>query len=214
VKRLAQGEHEGFGSAIDAVQHFRRDGDHRGNVDDRPATTGDEGGSRGVGKSHQRRHVEIDHLFHGIHIGLQQRLQAADARVVNQQGDAGVRGDDRLDPLQVTPVVQVRGNRLYYAARGIGDARRQLVEPGLVACDENEVVAPPSQPVGINRTDSGGGTCDDCDTFVRDGHGISPFIAPLARVVMNLGWSPKCGANLVYGLLGILQVRVVTDAGK
>ena len=146
-----------------------------------PPPRATKGRSRGVGKSHQRRHVEIDHLFHGIHIGLQQRLQAADARVVNQQGDAGVRGDDRLDPLQVTPVVQVRGNRLDYAARGIGDARRQLVEPGLVACDENEVVAPPSQPVGINRTDSGGGTCDDCDTFVRDGHGTSPFIAPLAR---------------------------------
>ena len=37
VQRLAEGEHEGFRAAIDAVQHFRRDGDHRADVDDRAA---------------------------------------------------------------------------------------------------------------------------------------------------------------------------------
>jgi hypothetical protein len=66
-----------------------------------------------------------------------------------------VRCDDCLDPLQVRLVVQVRGKSRDLAARRAGDARRQLVEPNLVACDEDEVIATAGQSVSINRTDSG-----------------------------------------------------------
>ena len=36
----------------------------------------------------------------------------------------------------------------------------------------------------------------------------------MSFVATLIAHSSKCGTNLVDGLLGILQVRVVTDAGK
>ena len=182
VKRLAQGEHEGFRRAIDAVQDFRRDGDHRADVDDRAAAAGDERRSRGIGEPRQRRDVEVDHLLHGVDVGLQKRLERADTRIVDQHRDAGIGGEDRLDSLQIRLVVEVGGDGFDGAAGRAGDAVGHLVQPRLVARDEDEVVAAACQPVGIDRADSCGGSCHDCDAFGGGRHGsFSCSVAPAAR---------------------------------
>ena len=62
-------------------------------------------------------------------------------------------------------------------------SRRRCAWPrrraGLVARDENEVVAAAGQPVGIDRANSRRGSGHDCDTFGGSGHGIDPFCVAL-----------------------------------
>src|SRR5271165_7689862 len=50
VERQAQGQHERFRSAIEAVQEFGPNGDGRGNIDDRAASAGDKARSHGIGQ--------------------------------------------------------------------------------------------------------------------------------------------------------------------
>ena len=144
-----------------------------------PPPRRDERRSRGIGEPRQRRDVEVDHLLHGVDVGLQKRLERADTRIVDQHRDAGIGGEDRLDPLQIRLVVEVGGDGFDDAAGRAGDALRHLVQPSLVACDEDEVVAAAGQPVGIDRADSGGGSCHDCDAFGGGRHGsFSCSVAP------------------------------------
>ncbi len=182
---MAQSEHESFGSAVDAVEDFRHDGHYGADVDDRAAPAGNERRSHGIGEPSQRRDIEIDHLLHSVDVGLQKRLERADTRIVDQHRDARIGSEYRLDPLQIRLVVEVGGDRFDAASGCAGDAVGHLDQSILIAGHEDQVVAAPSQPVGVNRTDSSGGSGYDRDAFGGSRHGPSPI-----RVRQQGAWVP------------------------
>ena len=98
LQRLREREHEGLAAAVHAVEQFRRDGDDRGDVDDRAVAARDERRRGRIGQSREDIDVERDHALHVADVGLQQRRGRTDAGVVDQQGDAGVAASARSRP--------------------------------------------------------------------------------------------------------------------
>ena len=94
-------------------------------------------GHRRIGQPRQRRDVQADHVVHLVDVGGEQRLGGADARVVDQQGDAGIGPQDVLDALQVRRRREIGFDRLHLAAGFVGEPARQRREP-LPCCGRPE----------------------------------------------------------------------------
>ena len=92
-------------------------------------------------------------VLHGVDVGLQERLQGADAGIVDQHRDAGFGAEQRLDPPQVRLVVEVGRDGLDAAAGRIGNALRHRLELRPVARHEDEIIATARQPVGVDCAD-------------------------------------------------------------
>ena len=90
---------------------------------------------------------------------------SADARVVDQHGDAGIGPQDVLDALQVRRRREVGFDRLDLPAGFVGEPARQRCEPLPVARDQNEIVAALGQTIGVDRTDAGGCAGDEGSAF-------------------------------------------------
>ncbi|ENN86522.1 hypothetical protein RHSP_08955 [Rhizobium freirei PRF 81] len=154
LQRLAESEHEGFRSAINAVQNLGRDRHDGGDIDDGATAAGDETGHDGIGQPHHRGHVDIDHFLHLVGVGLEQRRRTAEAGIVDEHGDAPVFLQHLFDFGEIVFAAKVGGQRLDGAAGLIGQPACQRLQPLAIAGDENEIVALLCQPMRIDRTNA------------------------------------------------------------
>ena len=141
LKRLTEGQHKSLAGTVDAIQGLRGDGDDGRNVDDRSASTSHEARSRRIGQPHGHRGIQIDHAGHLFNVAVQQGRMCTHARVVDQQGDAGVRAQLLFHACQFIAVVQVGRQDFYRTAGASADAARQRVQLFAVAGDQDQVIA-------------------------------------------------------------------------
>jgi hypothetical protein len=113
----------------------------------------DEAGDCDIGQSRERTDVETDHVVHLLDVGVEQRRRGPDAGIVDEERDVRVRTQGRFDPCQIRLVVKVGCNRVDGTAGRASQALRQAGKTGLVAGDQDQVVTPMGQTVGINGAD-------------------------------------------------------------
>ena len=134
------------------VEQLRRDGDDRGDVDDRAGPARDEAWGYGVRQPGHRADVERDHVAHLIHVGHDQRAGGPDAGVVHQHCDAGICAENVLGPEGARPL-SVRSATIVSTALPVVSLSLggESAKPVAVSGDEDQVVAPPGKPVCIDR---------------------------------------------------------------
>jgi hypothetical protein len=117
-------------------------------------------------------------------VRTKQWRRRAEASVIDQHRDAGVRAQRRLDPRQIRPAVEVRCDRLDRPAGLARQAFGQSREPLAVAGDKDQVVAAPRETIGVDGADARRGAGDKRGSLaLDDSHNVVSFIAgrPPAR---------------------------------
>ncbi len=73
--------------------------------------------------------LRLDHLVHLLDIGIEERRRGADARIVDQGRDAGIRAQQFFDPGQIGLVAEIGRDNLDGAPGFVGQALGQRIEP-------------------------------------------------------------------------------------
>src|ERR1700730_707073 len=169
-KRLTEGEHERFASAINAIQHFRRDGDDRRDIDDRSFAARNKIGSSRINKPCQHAHIERYHVVHLRDVRAKQRCCRSHARIIDQHRNTSVGLQPFLNLFKVGFSGKIRGDDLDRPARLALQSLRESLKTVLIAGDQNQIVAAPRQAVSVDRADAGRRASDQGGPLVLVGH--------------------------------------------
>ena len=93
--------------------------------------------ARPLGQAHEGCDIEVNHPGHLVDVGFEKRCRRADARIVDQHGDAGVSTQRLFDPREICFVVQVGSDDRDGTPGVVGDACRQRFKPSMIAGDED-----------------------------------------------------------------------------
>ncbi len=173
AKPLRQEQHESLGCPVDRHAELGRQSDHRADVDDRALAGFRQTRCNRAGQPQQRGGVKRHKLRNGVGALLDEAAADAGSGVVDQNPDAGVVAQPRLDGGELGGLRQIRLKDVDRYAGFLTQTGSHSLHPHLVTGDQHKVMAAARETVGINRTNSGRCAGDEDCGF---GHGIALFL--------------------------------------
>ncbi len=142
MERLAEARDERLRPGVRRVEGRRLVAGERRHIDDPAPSPLDHRRQRGVRELHDRQHVETDYPCLGLSRELGELAEGPHTGVVDEEVDRRLGGlEPRLDHRHPLLRDQVGGEDLDCGAVLLLELLRELLEPGLVASDDHEVVA-------------------------------------------------------------------------
>jgi hypothetical protein len=105
--------------------------------------------------------VTRDHLVHLLDVGIEQRRDGADASVVDEHADRLLIPQRALYLREIRLVIEVCRHQSDRASGLARQAGGEVLQPPLGAGDQDEVVSPLCETVGIDGADASGGAGDE-----------------------------------------------------
>ncbi len=154
---LRQCQDEGLAGRVGGVEALRDDGDGGGDVDNRARSSVAKSRRRREGQGLQRPDVEFEQPVIEAGRAVESGAKRSETGAVHEDAQGGIRGDAVPDHGKILRSGQVGRHDLDSHAALSAETLRRRPQPGLVAGDEDEVMASSSQLVGVSRADSRGG---------------------------------------------------------